>query len=635
MKAAPAFVKKTTQIPGQSEDDSNKPIPINNDRTKKFTGKAKVERKENKPSSTQKLPKSFGGKKNTNEVITNAGLAKIKPTWEDSNSKGSAIFYKMGYRGGGLGKDGSGIEKPIGVRVRPDGLGLGYGDFKEQTADTLIDFDGSLKDKIMDDELIDELNKNDQNNKDIEEELDPNASWNDRKSRISKKKKTIYKTMDEFMKETKKKQVIIDMRDGTEKVYDKNSDTTNLIASKESRIFIELEHNSRKLLELVETEIESSAKKIQFYDDSFQAMKKEKKSLGSEVTFLSERIKKTDQIIDLLEKANNKLMNNSISVESLFTLFKMFKEKFPQEYKQLKISKLIFPMIFPQLEKLLMTWNPFVSQNDKIFFILSQWKMFLLENSISEDSEESSLYYCLINELFLPRFRSIYQNNWKLDNSEKMVECLRLWKTELPTSVFRVFLEQIIVPKVGKELESWNCATNFTDHQFFFFWFDFMPDYLVNLHVPLRFKVCKYFSQTDFIKNTEIINFIKLWNSILINSQQLDFIIKSSILPKLRIYFDEFIINPLKQDLSIFNMIISWHSTIPQQYFVPMFEEKFFPKLYHVIKIWLENQPNYLEIHRWYLGWKTLFPADLLRQPHILASFFQVLEIINAHLNTV
>src|SRR3990167_9202263 len=111
-------------------------------------------------------------KKNTNEVITNAGLAKIKPTWEDSNSKGSAIFYKMGYRGGGLGKDGSGIEKPIGVRVRPDGLGLGYGDFKEQTADTLIDFDGSLKDKIMDDELIDELNKKDQNNKDIEEELD-------------------------------------------------------------------------------------------------------------------------------------------------------------------------------------------------------------------------------------------------------------------------------------------------------------------------------------------------------------------------------------------------------------------------------------------------------------------------------
>ena len=46
-----------------------------------------------------------------------------------------------------------------------------------------------------------------------------------------------------------------------------------------------------------------------------------------------------------------------------------------------------------------------------------------------------------------------------------------------------------------------------------------------------------------------------------------------------------------------------------------------FPVLIQVLCQWLCNNPNYDEVSKWYMGWKSMFPDNLLSQPLIRGSF--------------
>lgn len=51
--------------------------------------------------------------------------------------------------------------------------------------------------------------------------------------------------------------------------------------------------------------------------------------------------------------------------------------------------------------------------------------------------------------------------------------------------------------------------------------------------------------------------------------------------------------------------------------------------LRQVLCSWLSNSPNYEEITKWYLGWKSMFSDQVLAHPSIKDKFNEALDIMN------
>lgn len=61
-----------------------------------------------------------------------------------------------------------------------------------------------------------------------------------------------------------------------------------------------------------------------------------------------------------------------------------------------------------------------------------------------------------------------------------------------------------------------------------------------------------------------------------------------------------------------------------------LLEVHFFPKWHTILRHWLANSPDYDEVTRWYLGWKALFPEDLLHHQRVKTQMNAAMNVMNA-----
>lgn len=60
-----------------------------------------------------------------------------------------------------------------------------------------------------------------------------------------------------------------------------------------------------------------------------------------------------------------------------------------------------------------------------------------------------------------------------------------------------------------------------------------------------------------------------------------------------------------------------------------LLEVHFFPKWHAVLRHWLSSSPDYDEVTRWYLGWKALFPEEVLDTEKVRAQMALALNAMN------
>jgi len=91
----------------------------------------------------------------------------------------------------------------------------------------------------------------------------------------------------------------------------------------------------------------------------------------------------------------------------------------------------------------------------------------------------------------------------------------------------------------------------------------------------------------------------------------------------------DFVVNPTQQYVDPFNWVISWEPLIENRVLVQLLATEFFPKWFHALYTWLNATPNFEEVSRWYLGWKSLFPDSVKEHKAIKQMFNSGLDLMN------
>lgn len=557
--------------------------------------------------------------------------AKPAASWEKfTKGIGSKLMMRQGWKPGtGLGKGGRGVNRPIEVKQRPMGMGMGYNNFKEQSAATRI---------VLDPKVAEEM-------KALEEEEEVASAWKRKGAMPARKReKTQYKTVEEVLENVEKKQVIVDMRSGEEQVLSSAAEVSKASAAmKSDQRCAELQFNTRMLADMAELEIQRLGKGKGHKEAVLRSLEGEMRKLEVGEKKRRENLEHLKAVQAIVAATAEKLKAGELSLSSLSTMFELLRSRYPGEYAQLRLGELAIPLVLPLLKRELATWMP-LAEPTKHLDLLGQFSN-TLRSSESGDGSRGSLgaldgkgksndeqvFDHLVEEAVVPRLRTALQNNWPAKEHESALVLLEAWKALVPPHAFDALLLRVVLPKLKAGVEQWDPHSDPVPiHLWLHPWLPWLHEHLELLYGGIRRKMQQALLHWTPVDGSALL-VLEPWASVF-PKEHIDSLLKRCILPKLQAALKEVVVNPLHQDLSVFVNVLLWHTVAAPKQIARMLETDFFPKFLSVLHAWLNASPAFEELYRWYVGWKELFPAPLLARPRVRAGFHEALRLIDASL---
>ena len=592
------------------------------------------------PNKDPMAPKIYGHRRGQ-KFKPNRGVGEGVGDWErHTRGIGQKLMSKMGYKPGqGLGKNLQGISTPV-EAVKRKGKGTVGFHGTERSERSLIDFP-------VQDQDADEA-------KEFQEKL---HQWKKSDTDRPKKPKYVYKTVDEVIasgttRKTKEKSVhskvkVIDMTQKEQKVFSGYHVLANQHSRPEDeeelftdggrgteRLFDmpELLNNLDILCEMAEDEIIQNDKKLRHEANMVVNLKHEKEKLDDVVAQEEKQINRVKELLSLFDDCQARTKpdcENPISLEECAALFKKLQEEYYEEYKIYELSHLAVALVFPMMKSYFENWQP-LSEPRKGLVMIKDWKYILEDTDRTFNRGDNNLnpYERLIWEIWMPHIRRVVLNTWSVRNCDPMIELLEGWAPVLPEWIFSNIMDQLVYPKLQTEVEKWNPLTDTVPiHAWLHPWLPLMNDKLSPLYGPIRNKLANALTNWH-PSDPSAKMMLEPWFKVF-KPGQMDAFLMKNILPKLAMCMQEFVVNPHQQHLDGWHWTMSWLDMMPLQAFVSMLEKHFFPKWLHVLCTWLTGNPNYDEVTKWYMGWKSMFTAELLAYPVIKDHLNRALEFMN------
>lgn len=537
---------------------------------------------------------------------------------------GSKLLAKMGYKPGeGLGSKGSGIAVPIEAKLRPKGAGLSYGGFEEAIEQSKKQPSQQQRQQQEDSLFI----------------LDEFEDW--KKGNDRKKGKTKIKTIEEVVLQADiRKEKIIDMTGPQTRIL---TSITDLSESKPAMFtntshLPELRHNLTLLTDLAES-------RIQQVNRSMQREKDKQLQLETARDLLDSRMKQMDvtlhrvQLLQARIDEGLRLLDSSGTqdMDELLGLFEQLKCEFHEEYGRYHVTSLALAYAVPALKMCLTNWQ--VLEQPRLYLeIFRKW------NDVLETEEEPIRrpktgerlmlpFESLVYTVWLPRVRTVLNNEWVVHDYDGAVQLMDIWKDVLPGFIVETLVDQVILPKLHRAVDSWNTKSDSTFvHLWLHPWLPFLGDELQVLYAPIRHKLASYLN--DWLPgNRYAYDMLAPWKNVF-DSNDMEKLLRKRVLPKLRIALREFTIDPSQQTLEPFESVMLWKDLFTIEMFAQIWEDEFFPKWLHTLYEWLTFSPNpdYMEIAQWFESWKFLFPNDLAEMVTIQSNFRIALDMMDRHL---
>ncbi|XP_060106869.1 tuftelin-interacting protein 11 [Heteronotia binoei] len=565
-------------------------------------------------------------------------------SWErHTKGIGQKLLQKMGYvPGRGLGKNAQGIINPIEAKQRKGKGAVGaYG--SERTSQSLQDF------PVVDSE------------EEAEEEFQKELSqWRKDPSGSKKKPKYTYKTVEELKAKGRAgKQLtapqkdlaqvkVIDMTGREQKVYYSYSQISQkhnipddnpqqpLPLGKDAKpqafALPELEHNLQLLIDLTEQEIIQNDRQLQYERDQVVNLTHEIEKMDEVLARQEAEIRNLSKVLETVEECERRMQpgcDNPLTLAECAKVFETLQDKYYEEYRMSDRVDLAAAIVFPLVKDYFKNWDPL---KDCTYGtdILGQWKS-LLENDqlLSHGGQDlsSDAFHRLMWETWMPYVRNI-AGQWQPRNCIPMVDFLDSWAPIIPVWILENILDQLVFPKLQKEVENWNPLTDTVPiHSWIHPWLPLMQARLEPLYSPIRNKLASALQKWHPSDSSAKL-ILQPWKEVFTPGSWEAFMIKN-IVPKLGLCLNELLINPHQQHMDAFFWVMDWEGMISVSSLVGLLEKHFFPKWLQVLCSWLSNNPNYEEITKWYLGWKSMFSDQVLAHPSVKEKFNEALDVMN------
>nr|GMC99242.1 septin and tuftelin-interacting protein 1 homolog 1-like [Ipomoea batatas] len=342
---------------------------------------------------------------------------------------GMKLLEKMGYKGGGLGKNEQGITAHIEAKLRPKNMGMGFNDYKEIKVPVLQESEAKSA-------LLSPTHKREK-------------PWLKQAS-----KKKVYITVEELLarkQEEQGQQVVqklFDMRGPQVRVL---TNLKNLNAEEKERendiLMPEFHHNVVLMVDLAELDFQKIDGHLRNERETVAALQKEKEKLQAEAVYQKKQFENMEYIMNELDRIDKESKEGTLTLDSLVNSFLDLQQRYADDYKLFNLSSIACSHALPLFIRVFQGWDPLQNPEHGLE-IISSWKNLLQDNS--------SLYSQLFMEVVFPAIRISGTNTWQARDPEPMLGFLDSWEKLLPTGALYTILDNIVLPKLVAAVDSWD-----------------------------------------------------------------------------------------------------------------------------------------------------------------------------------
>ncbi|XP_052865681.1 septin-interacting protein 1 [Anopheles cruzii] len=606
-------------------------------------------------SSTSESESDSAEKPSHNDLRSMAGFrsfSKPGPTtgkgvgnWEQhTRGIGAKLLLQMGYQPGrGLGKDLQGISAPVEAHLRKGRGAIGaYGPEKKTT---VADAKQQKAPKHDEQKGAEKADEGQQWRKAKEGKLGKNRYfYKTVEDVIEKGKKTTTATYAPFEKSSKLSQVtVIDMtgpekrvlsgyhalgqaRVADEELYDDAKVSDKPTVKTTHFALPELMHNLALMVQHCEQDIITIDKQKCETKDREEQLAQEKENLIRISDLEKDYLQTLEEALELVRSLVEPAEGANLELEECEKRFVRLCANYPAECAEFGLSDLAAGVVAPLIAARLKDWAPF-SDPTRHVELFKRWRSILGATSADVSCSLLDPYSAVVWTGVIPSIRTA-ANEWDPRRPTPMIALLDAWAPVLPAWILDNVLEQIVLTKLSAAVVEWDPLTDTVPiHSWIHPWVDLLGTKLEGaVYTMIREKLSRALKAWH-PEDRSARAMITPWKGVF-SEEDLQVFLTKNIIPKLELRLTEVIVNPLQQDLEMFNQVWEWHELISPLQMANMLDKYFFPKWLQTLVIWLNQAPNFDHVSRWYQGWKSQFTDDVVRQTNVKESFRKALELM-------